>query len=104
MRYELIKKPDLAHLCLWGSATYIHNPSHKHGKLGSRGKKCIFIRYPKHSKEYVFIGERDNGTVTEIELWDVTFLENECLSISEVNKDIHLYELDDLRVNDTFNL
>ena len=51
------RKPYLTVLRPWGSAAYIHNSSHKYGKLGSRGKKCIFIRYSEHSKGYVFIGE-----------------------------------------------
>ena len=45
--YELWtdKKPDLNNLRPWGSIGYVHNTSHRHGKLGPRGKKCIFIRY-----------------------------------------------------------
>ena len=38
------KKPDLNNLQPWGSIGYVHNTSHRHGKLGPRGKKCIFIR------------------------------------------------------------
>ncbi|KAF7833302.1 zf-CCHC domain-containing protein/rve domain-containing protein/RVT_2 domain-containing protein/gag_pre-integrs domain-containing protein/UBN2_2 domain-containing protein [Senna tora] len=46
--YELWtkRKPDLSILRPWGSAAYIHDNSHKYGKLGPRGKKCIFIRLP----------------------------------------------------------
>ena len=38
--YELWigRKPVLTHLRTWGFATYVHNPSHTHGKLGARGK------------------------------------------------------------------
>ena len=45
--YELWtdKKPDLNNLRPWGSIRYVHNTSHRHGKLGPKGKKCIFIRY-----------------------------------------------------------
>ena len=45
--YELWtgQKPELSHLRPWGSAAYVHDPSSKYGKLGQRGKKCIFIRY-----------------------------------------------------------
>ena len=77
--YELWnnQKPDLSNRRPWGSTTFVHNPSPKFGKLGSRGRKCIFIRYGEHSKGYVFIGENANGTVTEIESLDVTFLEND---------------------------
>ncbi|KAF7814540.1 zf-CCHC domain-containing protein/rve domain-containing protein/RVT_2 domain-containing protein/gag_pre-integrs domain-containing protein/UBN2_2 domain-containing protein [Senna tora] len=55
--YELWtkRKPDLSILRPWGSAAYIHDNSHKYGKLGPRGKKCIFIRYSEQSKGYVFI-------------------------------------------------
>jgi hypothetical protein len=36
--YELWsgKKPDLSNLCPWGCACYVHNATHKHGKLGPR--------------------------------------------------------------------
>ncbi|KAF7811806.1 uncharacterized protein G2W53_032782 [Senna tora] len=70
--YELWtkRKPDLSILRPWGSAVYIHDNSHKYGKLGPRGKTCIFIRYSEQSKGYVFIGENEDGTVTEIESRD----------------------------------
>ena len=60
------RKPDLSNLRPWGSAAYVHDPSHMYGKLGPRGKKCIFIRYSEHSKGYVFIGEHVDGSITEI--------------------------------------
>ena len=28
----------------WGCVTYVHNVSHEYGKLGPKGKKCIFKR------------------------------------------------------------
>ena len=43
--------------------SYIHNTSHEYGKLGPKGKKCIFIRYSEFSKGYVFLGEDINGIV-----------------------------------------
>ena len=45
--YELWsqRKPNLTELHPWGCAAYVHDTSHKFGKLGPRGKKCIFIRY-----------------------------------------------------------
>ena len=61
------KKLDLGYLRPWGSAAYIHDASHKFGKLGPRGKKCIFIRYSEHSKGYACVGEHPDGSVTEIE-------------------------------------
>ena len=50
--YELWNgvKPNLGYFHPWWCATYIHNTSHEYQKLGRRGKKCIFIRYSKHSK------------------------------------------------------
>ena len=77
--YELWtgEKPELENLQSWGSVGFVHDTSHKYGKLGPRGKKCIFIRYPEHSKGYVLIGEQPDRTVTEIESRDVVFIEDE---------------------------
>jgi len=36
-------------------------------EVGPEGKKCIFICYLSHSKGYVFLGEHEDGSVTEIE-------------------------------------
>ena len=58
---------------------YVHNISHEYGKVGPRGKKCIFIRYLEYSKGYVFLGEEINGSVTEIESRCVVFLEDDFL-------------------------
>ena len=58
-------------------------------------KKCIFIRYPKHSKGYVLIGERDDRIITKLESRDVIFLEKEFPSITDDDKDIRLYEMND---------
>ena len=67
--YELWKgkTPDLNIMRPWGCAGYIHNTSHKYGKLGPWGKKCIFIRYSEFSKGYVFLGEDMTRRVIEIE-------------------------------------
>lgn len=48
----------------------------------------------------MFIGEHVDGTIAKIESRDVIFLENEFICISEVNKDIHLYDLNDPKIND----
>ena len=71
--YELWNgnKPDLGNLHPWGCATYIHNNTHQYGKLGPKGKKCIFIIYSETSKGFVFIGEKADGSVTELESRDV---------------------------------
>lgn len=93
--YELWnnRKPSLDHLRPWGSAGYVHNPTHKHGKLGPRATKMVFIRYPDHSKGYVMYGEHPNGGMTEVDSRNVNFLEDEFPSIGEIKKDLELYEL-----------
>jgi len=50
--YELwhVRKASFDHLQSWGSAGYVHNPTHKHGKLGPSATKMVFIRYPERSK------------------------------------------------------
>ena len=72
--------------------SYVLDNSHPQGKLGARGKKCIFIRYLQHPKGYVFIGEHDSGNLTKFESQDVTFLENDFPQQSDINKDLSLYE------------
>ena len=52
----------------------------------------------------MFIGEHDDETIAEIESRGVIFLKNEFLSISEFDKDIHLYDLNDLEINETSDL
>jgi hypothetical protein len=79
-----------------GCAAYIYNTSHEYGKLGLRGKKCIFIRYSEHSKGFVFIGEKTDGRVTKIESRDVVFLEKIFPKTCEVEKDFQLYEMENL--------
>ncbi|KAK2988487.1 hypothetical protein RJ640_007420 [Escallonia rubra] len=57
-------------------------------KKGARGKKSIFIRYPNHSKGYVFIGfidkQSDEG-ITKIESLGVDFFEEDFPSRGEWN-------------------
>jgi len=49
-------KLSLDHLCPYGLAGYVHDPTHKHGKLSLWATKIVFIRYPKHSIGYVMYG------------------------------------------------
>ncbi|CAA7045970.1 unnamed protein product [Microthlaspi erraticum] len=95
--YELWmgRKPNLTHLRAWGSAAFVRDTSHPHGKLGPRGKKCIFIRYSEQSKGYVLIGEHSDGSITEIESRDVTFLENDFPKRGEIDRVLHLEEIPD---------
>ena len=103
--YELWtkRKLDLRVLRPWGCAAYVLNTSHPHGKLGARGKKCIFIRYSKHSKGYVFIGEHNSGSLTEFESRDVTFLENDFPQQGDINKDLSFYETMDFGDQDSLH-
>ena len=73
--YELwhSRKPSLHHLHPRDSASYVHNPTHQHGKLGPRATKILFIRYPKHSKGYVIYGEQPNGGMMKIDSRNVNF-------------------------------
>ena len=95
--YELWtgRKPELGNMRPWGSAAYVHNASHEHGKLGPRGKKCIFVRYFEHSKGYVFIGEQLDGTISKIESRDAEFLEMDFPSRGDVSKDKDFYEMEE---------
>ena len=94
--YELWsqRKPNLNELHPWRCAAYVHDTSHQFGKLGPRGKKCIFIRYSHHSKGFVFIGEGSDGRITEIESRDVTFIEDYFPTKGTVDRSSHLLELE----------
>ncbi|KAI3453505.1 hypothetical protein Pfo_010168, partial [Paulownia fortunei] len=89
------RKPSLEGLHSWGSARFVHNTSHKHGKLGPRAVKHIFIRYCDHSKGYVMYRKHPDGGITEIESRDVNFLKKVFPTISEVKGALELYELQD---------
>ena len=84
--------PDLDILRPWGCAAYAHISSHKYGKLGPRGRKCIFIRYSDTSKGYVFVGQEESGGITEFESRDVTFLEDTFPRQGEISQDLSLFE------------
>jgi hypothetical protein len=95
--YELWKgeKPNLEHLHPWGSASFVHNTTHKYGKLSPRARKHIFIRYSNSLKGYVMYGEHPNGGMTELELRDIDFIETDFPSIGDANRDLDLYELEE---------
>ena len=71
------RKPSLEHLCACISAGYVHNPTHKYGKLGLRVAKIRFIRYSDPFKGYAVFGEHPNGGMTEINSHNVEFCEDE---------------------------
>lgn len=82
------RKPKLGGMRPWGSAVYVHN-TYQHGKLGPRGKKCIFVRYSEHSKGYV------DGTVYEIESRDVDLLEIDFPNKGNESKEMNFYEMEE---------
>ena len=88
-------KPDLSNLKPWGCTAYVHDSSHKYGKLGPKGKNSIFIRYWEHSKGHIFIGENESRSVTEFESRDVTFLENKFPRKGDIDQDLNLFEMGD---------
>ena len=59
-------------------------------------KKCIFIRYSEHSKGYVFIGENEDGSVTEIESRDIVFIEKDFPSRGSLTNSETHYESEEL--------
>lgn len=60
----------------WDLVGFVHD-SFKYGNLGSREKKCIFIRCPEHTKRYVLIGKQPDRTVFKIKSPDVNFVNYE---------------------------
>ena len=54
------------------------------------------MRYSEVSKGYIFIGEQENGTVTEFESRDVVFIENEFPKLGDVGQDFTLYETQEM--------
>ena len=64
--YELStnQKLDMSVFKSWGCVAYVLDSSYPYGKLSAKGNKCIFLRYSKHSKDCVFIGEHDSGGLT----------------------------------------
>jgi len=91
----------------WGSVGYVHNLTHKHGKLGPRATKMVFICYPEHSKGYVMYGEHPNGGMTEVDSHNVEFLEDDFSSIGEIKNDVALFGLpldDQLSLNEEEDL
>ena len=95
--YELWmdRKLDLSVLWPWSLVAYVYDPSHMYGKLGPMGKKCIFIKYSKHSKSYIFIGKNEDGSIIELESRGATFLENKFSSRGDVDKAMSFYEIAD---------
>ena len=61
------------------------------------------MRYPEVSKGYIFIGEQENGTVTEFESRDVVFIENEFPKLGNVGQDFILYKTQEMDTQRSFH-
>ena len=79
----------------YGINGYVHTTSHRHGKLGPRAHKCIFIRHSNELKDYVILGEYPDGSVTEIKSQDVNFLEGKFPRRGEVDRNLGFYEMNE---------
>ena len=49
----------------------------------------------------MFIGEHEDGKVTELESRDATFLEEDFPCMGEIERDLHLYDMMDLGIIST---
>lgn len=56
-------------------------------------KKCIVIRYLKHSKDYVFIETYEVAIAREIKSWNAEFLEEIFPYKREISQDLDLLEM-----------
>jgi len=74
----------LDYLYPWGSDVYVHNPTHKYGKLGPRATKMVFIMYPEYCKRYVMFDKDLNCGMIEVNSYNVEFLKDEFSSVGEI--------------------
>ena len=70
----------------WGCIGYVHNTSHRYGKLGLVANKNVFIKYSGYSRDYVMYDEHPNEGLVEIESRDVDLIENDFPNIGKVKK------------------
>ena len=57
------RKPDVAHLWVWGCTAYVHVQKDKHAALDPHMEKCIFIGYPDGYKGWKFYNPTTKRTV-----------------------------------------
>jgi hypothetical protein len=68
-------KPNLRHLRVFGSITYVHIPKEKRRKLDAKAKKCILVGYSNEQKGYKCYNPQTKQTCVS---HDVVF--DECVS------------------------
>ena len=52
------RKPNLRHLRVFGSITYVHVPKEKQRKLDAKAEKCILVSYSDEKKGYKYYNPR----------------------------------------------
>ena len=52
------KKPNLAHLRVFGNIAYVHVPKEKRRKLDAQTEKCILVDYSENHKGYTCYNPR----------------------------------------------
>ena len=75
-RYECLfnRKPDVAHLRVFGCIAFVHVPSDQRKKLDRKSRKVIFVGYPDGTKGYKLY---DPVSCMFLRSRDVVFLERE---------------------------
>ena len=73
--YKMVnnKKPDLSHLCIFGSWCWAHIPTELQSKLGPKSCQAIFMGYPEGVKGYCL---HDSGSGAFLVACDVIFDED----------------------------
>jgi len=92
MSYGIVESPPW-HIYAHGVWLVIYTITHKHGTLGPRATKMVFIRYPEYSRGYVMYGKHHTSGMTEVDSRNVDFLEDEFPSLREIKISLALYKL-----------
>ena len=92
------KKPYLSHMKVWGCPAYVKRTISD--KLEARSDKCLFIGYPKETREYQFYNTLEQRLFVSKH---VVFLEKEFLLREDNGSKVELSEVQDA-LTDTFYL
>ncbi|KAK8589956.1 hypothetical protein V6N12_024343 [Hibiscus sabdariffa] len=89
------KRPSMSFMKIWGCQAYVkHQMSIK---LEPRSHKCIFVGYPKETKEYYFFNSKENKVFVAR---TGVFLEKEFLSSKRDRRNIELEEVQQQQVTE----
>ncbi|KAK8685931.1 hypothetical protein V6N13_124962 [Hibiscus sabdariffa] len=89
------KRPSMSFMKIWGCQAYVKHQMST--KLEPRSLKCIFVGYPKETKEYYFFNPKENK-VFVARTGD--FLEKEFLSSKRDRRNIGLEEVQQQQVTE----